>query len=377
MRSEESEVVCTPHPLTSSSRHLPVVLQCLLTMRPFRLRTDLTRGTAGDFALPLGVEPGVLPAPTQGYTLKFNPASDEGPDTYSFDVVVSHEKLQSLLHAAFDALLPDEVFGIVEVGSRDAYRSTDVFISAEPIPKSEFIETWNAYEPVLLEDGTIGAGANSDEPYVEVFIDHFKGLFIQVPVELRDKAEDLLHRAGLQEVAETWPATVQDLPLDVAMVRPVVATDGADHDVMDELLFELRQLWALDLNIDVERNIDDSGRNLGLTLWYAEAILEHSDDPNLMTHATIWATAGSLAQLAKLVEQAIARCGPWRFVDFYTVDRVAHDERPEELVDLPPRRKRAEIHLLQVDPPTPADRAKERSSPEFPDATDSAEGEAS
>jgi hypothetical protein len=336
-----------------------------MTMRQFRLRSDLARGKIGDFALPLGVEPGVLPAPTQGYTLKFNQASDEGPDTYSFDIVISHEKLAPLISDAFEALLPDEVFAIVEVGSRDAYRSTDVFISAEPIPRNEFIDSWRAYEPVLLEDGTIGAGANSEEPYVEVFIDHFKGVFIQVPVDLRDRVEELLRRAGLKEVNETWPETVQDVPMDVTMVRPVIAAGEGEHDIMDELLFELRQMWTLDLNIDVERNVDDSGRNLGLTLWYAEALLEHSDDQNLMTHATIWATAGSLSQLAKLLEQAISRCGPWRFVDFYTVDRVAHDERPDELVDLPPRRKRAEIHLLQVDPPPPPDRKAER-LPEVP-----------
>ena len=337
-----------------------------MNMRPFNLRSDLTRGRIGDFALPLGVEPGILPAPTQGYTLKFNQADDDGPDTYSFDVVVSHERLAPLLSEAFEALLPDEVFAIVEVGSRDAYRSTDVFISVEPIPVAEFIDSWRAYEPVLLEDGTIGAGANSEEPYVEVFIDHFKGMFIQVPVEMRDRVEDLLHQAGLEEVNETWPETVQDVPIDVTMVRPVIAGSDGERDTMDELLFELRQMWSLDLNIDVERNLDDSGRNLGLTLWYAEALLEHSDDHNLMTHATIWVTAGSLAQLAKLLEQAIARCGPWRFVDFYTVDRVAHDERPDELVNLPPRRKRAEIHLLQVDPPPPPDRQPERLPPEAP-----------
>jgi len=340
-----------------------------MTLRPFRLRTDLSRGTIGDFTLPLGVEPNVLPAPTQGYVLTFNQANEEGPDTYSFDIVISHEKLAPLLHDAFETLLPEEVFSIVEIGSRDAYRATDVFLSSEPIPRREFLDSWHEYESILLEDGTIGAGANHEDPYIEVFVDHFKGLFIQVPVDLRDQVEDMLQRAGLMEVTETWPESVQDLPYDVKMVRPVLDMSEGERDVIDELLFELRQVWALDLNIDAERNVDDSGRNLGLTLWYAEAILEHSDDAALMTSATIWATAGSLAQLAKLIEQAISRSGPWRFVDFYTVDRVAHDERPDELVDLPPRRKRAEIHLLQVDPPPPPDRA-----PRLPEVPPGEEG---
>lgn len=326
-----------------------------MSMRPFRLRSDLTRAVVGDFQLPLGVEPGVLPAPAQGYTVTFNQAAEEGPDTYSFDIVVSHERLAPLLHDAFNALLPDELFAIVEIGSRDAYRSTDVYLSGESLPRQEFLESWKSYESVLLEDSAIGAGANSEEPFVEVFIDHFKGLFIQVPVDMRERVEDMLQHAGLQEVHETWPKSVQELPYDLAVIRPVIEPFDDGQDITDELLFELRQMWALDLNIDIDRNIDDAGRSLGLTLWYAEVMLDHATEPDLMTYATIWATAGSLAQLAKMIEQAIARSGPWRFVDFYSVDRIAHDERPEELNDLPPRRSRAEIHLLQVDPPAPPD----------------------
>lgn len=326
-----------------------------MSTRPFRLRSDLTRAVIGDFQLPLGVEPGVLPAPTPGYTLTFNQAAEDGPDTYSFDIVVSHEKLAPLLNEAFDVLLPEEVFAIVEIGSRDAYRSTDVYLSGEPLPRNEFLESWKHYESVLLEDSSIGAGANSEEPFVEVFIDHFKGLFIQVPVDMRERVEEILQRAGVREVAETWPKSVMDLPFDMAVIRPVIATMEGEPDLTDELLFELRQMWSLDLNIDIDRNLDEGGKNLGLTLWYAEVMLEHTTDDELMTYATIWATANSLAQLAQLIEQGISRSGPWRFVDFYSVDRIAHDERPEELNDLPPRRERAEIHLLQIDPPTPPD----------------------
>jgi hypothetical protein len=186
-----------------------------------------------------------------------------------------------------------------------------------------------------------------------VFVDHFKGLFIQVPVEMRERAEELLQQAGLREVTETWPKSVQELPYDLSVIRPVIEHVDGEPDLMDELLFELRQVWALDLNIDIDRNVDDAGRNLGLTLWYAEVLLENKQEPDLLTYATIWATARSMAQLATMIEQAIARSGPWRFVEFFSVDRIAHDERPDELVDLPPRRTRAEIHLMQVDPPSP------------------------
>src|SRR5262245_26320080 len=140
-------------------------------MRDFRLRTDLQRVVIDGFALPLGFspEPGDLRAPTQGYTLTYNVAEEDEPDTYSFHVVVSHERLKELLNKAF-ALLPDEVYGIIEIGSRDAYRSTDVYLGEDPpLPRDEFLRLWKQYEPFLLEDGAIAGGANTEEPFMEVF----------------------------------------------------------------------------------------------------------------------------------------------------------------------------------------------------------------
>src|SRR5687767_8662404 len=98
-------------------------------MREFQLRKDLQRVTISGFALPLGIAPapGRMRAPVQGYTLSYVPGEEEEPDTYSFHIVVSHERLKPILHRAFD-LLPEQVFGIIGIGSRDAYRSTDTFI---------------------------------------------------------------------------------------------------------------------------------------------------------------------------------------------------------------------------------------------------------
>ena len=116
------------------------------------------------FALPLGFVPGdagKLPAPTPGYTVDYGVGQDDEPDTYSFYVVASHERLADLIERAFD-LLPEKVYGIVEIGSRDAYRPLDVYLGEEPIPPRRFRASWRRYESFLLEDGSIGSGAIDD-----------------------------------------------------------------------------------------------------------------------------------------------------------------------------------------------------------------------
>ena len=82
-------------------------------MRPFRLRRDLQRARINGFALPLGWTPGGIEAPDQGYTIDYNPGQGDEPDSYSFYVVVSHERVQTILERLFQ-FLPERVHGIVE-----------------------------------------------------------------------------------------------------------------------------------------------------------------------------------------------------------------------------------------------------------------------
>jgi hypothetical protein len=399
-------------------------------MRDFRLRSDLQRAVIGGFALPLGIDPGTMAAPVQGYTLAYTPGSGsrrgvengreggdedtagepigaaeddaeggDDPDTYVFHIVVSHEQLAPLVRSAF-ALLPEQVYGIVEIGSRDAYRSTDVYIGEEPISREEFIETWREFETLLLEDGTIGIGANSDEPFIEVFIDQWKGVAIHVPLDRREEVERVLHRLGLEEVPQTWGAGGEDEEGGgESHVRPVLDLQDEYSPDIDELLLLLRQRWRLELNVDPETNVDERGRNLGLTLWHAVVIVEdtapsahapsartgsgprtgprsdpgsrpqksaagrdgHADDltdePDGGAYASIWATASSLAEMSQLIDQALEDHRRWRFAEIYTIDRVAYDERPDQLADLPPRRFQPQVHFVEIDPWTRPDEA--------------------
>jgi len=339
-------------------------------MRDFQLRKDLERVVIDGFALPLGFAPppGRLDAPLQGYTVSYVSGEEDEPDTYSFHVVVSHERIQSILHKAFD-LLPSRVFGIVEIGSRDAYRSTDVYISDadRPVPLREFLRVWDKYEPFLLEDGSIAAGANSDEPFVEIFLDQWKGILIHVPLDMRDEVESMLHSFELDEVQQTWSSEEHEdkpgMPLSAqsgeeeegSPVRPVLdLTDEFSPDI-DELLLNLRHAWSLELNIDRESNIDDGGRNLGTTLWHAVVIVDPAssngrDEREQGAYASIWATAGSLSEMERLIDHALVRENDWVFGEIYTIDRVAYDERPDELADLPPARRGSQVHLVTIEP---------------------------
>lgn len=321
------------------------------------------------FALPLGFAPapGRLEAPVQGYTVSYVAGEEDEPDTYSFHVVVSHERIRTILHKAFD-LLPPRVFGIVEIGSRDAYRSTDVYITGadHPVALRDFLRVWDTYEPFLLEDGSIAAGANSDEPFVEIFMDQWKGVLIHVPLDMRDEVESMLHSFGLEEVQQTWRTDEEESKQDTAAdaageeeqaspVRPVLdLTDEYSPDI-DELLLTLRHEWSLELNIDRDSNIDDGGRNLGTTLWHAVVIVDPAsgngqDDSDQGAYASIWATAGSLSEMEQLIDRALVRENDWVFGEIYTIDRVAYDERPDELADLPPARRGPQVHLVTIEP---------------------------
>ncbi len=318
-------------------------------MRNYQIRHDLERDSLNGFDLPLGVAPADRRAPVQGYTLSYVPAVEDDPDSYAFHVVVSHPRIAPILHKAF-AFLPAEVVGIVEIGSRDAYRTVDVYLGTTPIARRDFQATWRRFEPLLLEECLLAAGANSEEPFIEIFLDQWKGIGIHVPLGMRDEVESMLASFGLEEVVETWPLTDDESNDAEPEIRPVLELLDEFSPDLDELILELRHDWGLELNIDPERNADESGRNLGHTLWHAVVIVENANgNPDDGAYASVWATADSLAEMETLIDVALEGNDQWLFSEVYTIDRVAYDERPNELVDLPPRRDVSEIHQVTIE----------------------------
>jgi hypothetical protein len=338
----------------------------MVAMREFRLRQDLERRRVGAFALPLGVEPEGLPEPTQGYTLRYEEGDDDTPDTYSFHVVVSHERIKEVIDAAF-GLLPDEVLPVVEIGSRDAYRSVDVYLAEEAIPLDDFLRVWYEFEDIILEDVCIGAGANAEDPFIEIFVDSWKGVAIHVPVEWRERIETLLAQIGLEEVPETWPEGLDKEGEPLSKIREVLAIEDEHSPDLDEVLLQLRDAWDLSLDVDPDSNLDDAGRELGKTLWHVIVMAEPTEgDPEAGAYVSFWITAGSIAEVEEIIDEWFDGQDDWSFKSVYSLDRVAFDERPEELGALPHRRTRNELHLVHVDrwgdvPPPGSDGARDGS----------------
>jgi hypothetical protein len=327
-------------------------------MRQLRIRSDLDRAVMNGFAFPLGIEPGAVKAPRTGYTVTYNTAEDEEPDTYSFQAVISHDRIAELCARCF-RLLPDEIFAIVEIGSRDAYRTVDVFIGSASTPRDAFEVSWRDFSPFLLEDGTVAAGANSEEPFVEVFLDQRKTLVIHVPLDMRDDVEAIMAEFGLEEVAETWPEdpTVEGA---VPKIRPVLDLTEGGLDI-DEVLLELRHRWHLQLNLDPDTNLDEAGRNLGVTLWNAEVIVYRTESEERHAFMTLWLTARSLNEAEAMIHQELELYPEWQYEAMYNLDRVAHDERPPELDELPPRPTESRVHLVTFE-------SRGETSPEKTDA---------
>jgi hypothetical protein len=320
-------------------------------MRTFALRNDLERRAVGRFKLPLGLEPQGLPEPTEGYTLEFVEADEHAPDTFRFYAVASFERVGPLLEDLLE-LLPDEVFPIVEAGSKDAFRTTDTFTARDPVAFDDFLDDWRAYREVILEDGSIGAGAQADEPFMEVFVDSWKGVEVQVPADLREAVEQVMGRHGLEEVAETWPSEVDERPEPPLTVREILVLEDEECPDLDEVLYQLREAWGLELDVDPEDNVDEAGRYLGRTLWHVVAVVESADeDQPRAGYALSWLTAGSLGEAQRMVESRIELQDEWRFQgQWYSCDRVAYDERPDSLASLAPRRSRSELHEFRIEP---------------------------
>ena len=318
-------------------------------MRNFRIKSGIDRVSLGAFQLPLGVDWIEAVPPTEGFTLDFTSGEDGEPDTYAFQVVVSHERVQNALHALFD-LLPSEVTPVTEVGSVDAYRSVDVYVGTDGVFIDDFRKSWDAFEPILLEDVSIGAGVTSEEPFLEIFLDVWKTITVHCPVETREVVEGVLAKLGIDEVPLTWPEQSYDEFNPPYRTREVLLIEDEHSPDLDELLLQIRGEWGLQLNIDPASNLDEGGRELGYTLWHAIAMADPMDQENGGgAYITVWVTAANFEQAETLIESAVESSGTWIMTGLYSIERVAFDERPDELLELSPRRLESELHLVVID----------------------------
>jgi len=239
---------------------------------------SLQRSAMGDFAFPLGTYPVERAAPRAGFAVEFEPADgdeeggdwEEWPDRYAFDIVISATRLPALCRALF-ALLPARVHPILDVLGQDAYREVDPYIAYDPVGFDRFMGALRRHAEWFYEDGLVGFGAMSVDPFVYVFVDEHKVVTVRVEMEQRERVERILAAFDLTQ-------TEEPVGVDGALHehRTVLYAPPDREDLMtgEEVVEELIDQWRLKLNVDRFRNLDEEGVDLGVTPWRCLARLD-------------------------------------------------------------------------------------------------------
>lgn len=255
---------------------------------------------------PLGVYPVEAMTPAQGYTVLFEPADgdnegewEEWPDRYVFDIVISAERVEPLVRHLL-TLLPGRVYPILDILGHDAFREVDPYVSYELVGLDRFTDTLRRFRGFFFEDGLVGFGAMSDEPFIYLFVDEHKIVTLRCVMEQREQVEAVLRAFDLEETEKPAGA-------DAALHehRSVLVSPADEEDVLgfEEILEELRDQWQLMLNIDPETNVDDDGNDLGVTAWRVLARAEYETEP-VVRYVEVFLRASCLGEAEELGREA-------------------------------------------------------------------------
>ncbi|MCC7390112.1 MAG: hypothetical protein IT431_15235 [Phycisphaerales bacterium] len=271
-----------------------------------RVDAALDRVRMGDMSFPLGAYPVEAMDPAPGYTVLFEPADgdnegewEEWPDRYVFDIVISAERVEALVRHLL-TLLPGRVYPILDILGHDAYREVDPYVSYELVGLDRFTDIVRRFRGFFFEDGLVGFGAMSDDPFIYLFVDEHKIVTLRCLMEQREQVEAILRAFDLEEVEKPAGA-------DSALHehRSVLVSPAEEEDVLgfEEILEELRDRWQLMLNIDPESNVDDDGNDLGVTDWRLLARAEYEEEP-VVRYVEVFLRATCLAEAEELGREA-------------------------------------------------------------------------
>lgn len=258
------------------------------------------------FQFPLGVYPVEASHPKPGYTVDFEPADggdadsdwEEWPDRYMYDVVAPANRLRTLCRTLF-SLLPTRVYPILDIMGEDAYREVDPYIAYDPVGYDRFIELLHRRQDWLYEDGLVGFGAMSDEPFLYVYVDEHKIVTVRVQSDLKESVERVLGAFGLTPMDTLCGA-------DAAAHEHRSVLDASPGQLLEEeILEELIDGWRLQLNVEREGNFDDEGRELGVTGWRCLVRLGQ-DASGPMVYGQVWLRAGSAEEAELEAVDAVA-----------------------------------------------------------------------
>lgn len=280
----------------------------------------LQRTTTGEFAFPLGVYPVEPLTPAPGYVAEFEPADasesfisgaevddwEEWPDRWMFDVLLPAHRVRGFINMLLP-LFPGRVYPILDVLGHDAYREIDPYIAYELVGIDRIYDGIRDYSEWLFEDGLVGFGVMSLDPFLYAFVDEHKIITIRAELALKETIEKLLAAFDLTPVEKlAGPDSVEHehrtvLPNPEDESRPMTS---------EEIIEDLRDLWLLQFNIDGSTNLDDQGNDLGITAWRCIARCnpppddEDGDAPP--RYAELILRAGSLDQAEEIAADALA-----------------------------------------------------------------------
>ncbi|CAE7756398.1 unnamed protein product [Symbiodinium sp. CCMP2592] len=288
---------------------MPIIrLEALDPMSRCLADESIARKTIQGFGFPLGVYPVEPMKPQEGYNSDFEQADgDDGiedveawPDRYVYDIVISAQRLHALWVQIF-ALMPGRVYPILDYIGHDCYREIDPYIAYEPIGQERVTNFLQRYHDFFFEDGMVGFGAVSEDPFFYAFVDEHKILTIRVEPELCPKIEQLLASFGIEAVDEPAGADAAAHEHRSVLITP---KDRPDLLNADEIVEAARHHWGLVLNVDPESNLDDEGNDLGITPF--RCLLRYETDQNpTAQYAEVLCTAASIHEAESLALEAI------------------------------------------------------------------------
>lgn len=301
---------------------------------------SIKRVEVGGFKFPLGVYPVEELTPRAGYTVLFEPADggddsdgasewEEWPDRYVFDIVVPADRVEPLCRMLF-SLMPGRIYPILDVLGQDAYREIDPYISYDLLGADRFLEVVRECRDLFFEDGMIGFGAMSEDPFFYVFVDEHKIITVRAQPELKERIEKILAAFDLEEMSE--PAGADSAAHEH---RGVLLSDRSPEGLrFDEIVESLKDEWRLLLNVDSEKNVDEDGKELGVTAWRIVVRFDPEDDAP-SSYVEVALAAPNLREAEETAVDAAARLLADVFPDTHQPAIVLADRLSrEQLADL-------------------------------------------
>jgi hypothetical protein len=319
---------------------------------------SIQRHVIDGFSFPLGVYPVEEMTPRPGYSTEFEAADPEEddadweswPDRYVYDVVVPATRIGALWDQLF-ALMPGRVFPILDFIGHDAFREVDPYMAYEPVGKERVTDAIRRFRDFFFEDGMVGFGVVSDEPFLYLFVDEHKILTVRAEPDLKPQVEGVLRAFDLEPTDEPAGADAAAHEHRGVLLAP---RDRPDLLTGEEVVEELRERWRLLLNIDPESNLDDEGEDLGFTPWRCLVRCSNEKSPD-ERYAEVLLVADRLRRAEELAMDAgvelMGESGGWTDVVVVAADRLTPELLAEAMAAagtrnrLPRKRLNAEATL--------------------------------